>query len=281
MAATDDDLDDPSTRREQQEEEEKGQAPQKSYETILEQQILAGVTELERPAPSLFLSGLSAGLDVSLSLLLMAAMRTLTAGELPHVVAEILVANMYSAGFLFVVLGRSEMFTEHTTIAVLPVLDGRASLLQLGRLWGLIYIANMIGATAFAAFAAFIGPQLGVIQPQAFGDIASSVVNHPGWVILLSAVLAGWLMGLLTWLVSASRDTISQIFIVWLVTFGIGFLHLHHSVVGTAEVLAGVFSGLGATMADFWITLFWTTLGNIIGGVVFVALLKWGHAHSS
>lgn len=280
--ATTDDLDDASARREQQQEEEKGQTPQKGYETILEQQILAGVTELERPASALFLSGLSAGLDVSLSLLLMAAMRTLTAGgELPHVVAEILVATMYSAGFLFVVLGRSEMFTEHTTIAVLPVLDGRASLRQLGRLWGLIYTANIIGATAFAAFAAFIGPRLGIIKAEAFGEIASGVVSHPGWVILLSAVLAGWLMGLLTWLVSASRDTISQVFIVWLVTFGIGFLHLHHSIVGTAEMLAGVFSGLGATLADFWITLFWTTLGNIIGGVVFVALLKWGHAHSS
>ena len=43
--------------------------------------------------------------------------------------------------------------------------------------------------------------------------------------------------------------------------------------------MAGVFSGKGATLADFWITLLWTTLGNIVGGVVFVALLKWGHAH--
>jgi formate/nitrite transporter FocA (FNT family) len=43
-----------------------------------------------------------------------------------------------SSGFLFVILGRSELFTEHTTLAVLPVLDGRASLRQLGRLWGLI-----------------------------------------------------------------------------------------------------------------------------------------------
>ena len=134
MATQLDDLDDAGSRREQQQEEEKGQAPQKGYETILEQQILVGITELERPASGLFLSGLSAGLDVSLSLLLMAAMRTLTAGELPHVVSEILVANMYSAGFLFVVLGRSELFTEHTSVAVLPVLDGRATLAQLGRL---------------------------------------------------------------------------------------------------------------------------------------------------
>lgn len=55
------------------------------------------------------------------------------------------------------------------------------------------------------------------------------MVEHPGWVILLSGVLAGWLMGLLSWLVAASRDTIGQIFIVALVTTAIGIAHLHHA----------------------------------------------------
>ena len=271
---------DPAERRNRHKEEEKGEEPQKSYETILEQEIAAGLTELERPAPALLLSGLSAGLDVSLSLLLMAVMKTLTADQ-PHAVSEILVALMYSAGFLFVVLGRSELFTEHTTLAVLPVLDGRASLAQLGRLWGLIYVANQAGAALFAAFLAFLGPKLGVIETPVFGEIASGLVAHPGWVILLSGVLAGWLMGLLSWLVAASRDTISQIFIVALVTTAIGIAHLHHAVVGTAEVLAGVFSGQGATLGDFGKFLFWATLGNILGGVFFVALIKFGHIRSS
>ncbi|HEY4561537.1 MAG TPA: formate/nitrite transporter family protein [Thermoanaerobaculia bacterium] len=271
---------DPSERRNRHKEEEKGQEPQKSYETILEQEIAAGLTELERASPALLLSGLSAGLDVSLSLLLMAVMKTLTQDQ-PRVVSEILVAMMYAAGFLFVVLGRSELFTEHTTLAVLPVLDGRASLAQLGRLWGLIYVANQAGAAAFAAFLAFLGPRLGVIEPRVFGEIASGLVAPPGWVILLSAVLAGWLMGLLTWLVAASRDTIGQIFIVSLVTTAIGIAHLHHAVVGAAEVLAGVFSGQGATWPDFAKFLLWATLGNILGGVFFVALIKFGHIRSS
>jgi formate/nitrite transporter FocA (FNT family) len=277
-----DDLHDASdSRRTQNQEREQSEEPQKSYETILEQEITAGLTELERPAAALLLSGLSAGLDVSLGLLLMAVMRTLTEGVLSKPVSEILVAMMYASGFLFVVLGRTELFTEHTTLAVLPVLDGRASLKQLLRLWALIYVANQTGAAAFAAFLTFLGPHLGVIEPRVFGDIASGLVDHPGWVILLSAVLAGWLMGLLSWLVAASRDTIGQIFIVGLVTTAIGLCHLHHAVAGTAEVLAGVFSGRGATMADFGKFLLWATLGNLIGGIVFVALLKFGHIRSS
>jgi formate/nitrite transporter FocA (FNT family) len=144
----------------------------------------------------------------------------------------------------------------------------------------LIYVANQAGAAAFAAFLVFLGPRLGVIEPKVFGSIASGLVDHPGWVILLSAVLAGWLMGLLSWLVAASRDTIGQIVIVTLVTTAIGLCHLHHAVVGTAEVLAGVFSGQGATAADFGKFLFWATLGNILGGFFFVALIKFGHIRS-
>jgi formate-nitrite transporter family protein len=277
-----DDLqEDPAERRSRNKEDEKGQEPQKSYETILEQEIAAGLTELERPAKALLLSGLSAGLDVSLGLLLMAVVHTLTDGVLSKPVSEILVALTYASGFLFVVLGRSELFTEHTTLAVLPVLDRRASLAQLGRLWGLVYIANQVGAAAFAAFLVFLGPRLGVIEPRVFGEIASGLVEHPGWVILLSGVLAGWLMGLLSWLVAASRDTIGQIFIVLLVTTAIGLCHLHHAVVGTAEVLAGVFSGQGATLADFGKFLLWATLGNMLGGFFFVALIKFGHIRSS
>jgi formate/nitrite transporter FocA (FNT family) len=276
-----DDLEDPSARRSRNKEDEKGQEPQKSYETILEQEIAAGLTELERPAKALLLSGLSAGLDVSLGLLLMAVVHTLTDGVLSKPVSEILVALTYASGFLFVVLGRSELFTEHTTLAVLPVLDRRASLKQLGRLWGLVYVANQIGAAAFAAFLVFLGPRLGIVEPRVFGEIASGLVEHPGWVILLSGVLAGWLMGLLSWLVAASRDTIGQIFIVLLVTTAIGLCHLHHAVVGTAEVLAGVFSGEGATMADFGKFLLWATLGNMLGGFFFVALIKFGHIRSS
>jgi formate-nitrite transporter family protein len=259
-------------------EAQEGDSAQKTYREILAEEIATGLRELERPAPGLLLSGLSAGLDVGFSLLLMGVMTTLVRGVLPRPVGEILVANMYSVGFIFVVLGRSELFTEHTTLAVLPVLSGRASLGQLLRLWGLVYVANLAGAAAFGAIAAWVGPALGVVQPWALGEIAHGLVDHPALVMLASGVLAGWMMGLLSWLVSAGRDTVSQILFVWLVTFALGFTHLHHAIAGTTEVLAGLFAGQGITLADFGRFLALATLGNVIGGVVFVAILKFGHA---
>jgi len=273
-----DDLDHQREAGRKKKDEEKEEEPQKGYQTILAQEIKTGLSELERPAHGLFLSGLSAGLDISFSLFLMAILRTRIEGVLSPPVYEILIANSYAVGFLFVILGRSELFTEHTTLAVLPVLDGRASIRQVARLWGLVYTSNQIGAAVFAGLAVLIGPALGVIEPAVFGRIAGEVVEARSWVMLLSAVLAGWLMGLLSWLVAASRDTIGQIFIVWLVTASIGFAHLHHAVVGTTEVLAGVFSGQGATFLDFLRFLAVSSVGNALGGLVFVALIKYGHA---
>jgi formate/nitrite transporter FocA (FNT family) len=250
----------------------------KSYRTILIQQIQEELGELDRPAPGLLLSGLSAGLDIGFSVLLMAVMLTLVEGIFSEPVVRILLANMYTVGYMFVILGRSELFTEHTTLAVLPVLNGSASLRALGRLWILVYATNLLGAAIFAGLVTLIGPALGIIKPEAFGTITRVLDEHPWWVILLSGVLTGWLMGLLGWLVAASRDTISQVFFVWLVTFAIGFSHLHHSITGSVEVLVGIFAGQGYSLADFAHFLLWTTLGNIIGGVFFVALIKYSHA---
>jgi formate/nitrite transporter FocA (FNT family) len=250
---------------------------QKTYQTILEQEITEGLRELDRSMAGLFISGVSAGLDVSFSLFLIAVMMTITRGQMGPAVQEILSAAMYRVGFVLVVLGRSELFTEHTTRAVYPVLHGRAPVLRLFRLWAVIYVANLVGTAVFAEIAAAIGPALGVIDSRVLGEIAERVVDHPGWVIFFSGLLAGWLMGLLSWLVSAARDTTSQVLLVGLITWSIGIAHLHHAVVGSVEVLAGIFARQGVDFRGFGHFLLWTTLGNAAGGVFFVALFKYGH----
>ena len=254
------------------------QTAKKASRQILHHELVEALDALERSKKRLFASGLSGGLDIGFSLLLMATMYSVAEGLVPKPVFEMLVASMYSIGFIFVVIGRSELFTEQTTLAVLPVLNGEASIRSLLRLWVLVYTANQLGAAIFAGLVVLIGPSLKIIEVEALGAIARSVVDHPWWVILLSAILAGWMMGLLTWLVAAGRDTISQIVIVAVITTAIGFTHLHHSVVGTVEVLAGVFSGQGVTIADFFHFLLWASLGNAIGGPVFVALIKYSYA---
>lgn len=248
---------------------------------ILQEEIQEGRAAIRRSTGGLFLSGLSAGLDIGFGLFLSGVALTVVGGSLPRPISELLLANMIAVGFVFVVLGRSELFTEQTTLAVLPVLNGKASVGSLLRVWVVVYVANLVGAAMFAALAATIGPALAVIEPSAFEAIATAKTSHPGWVIFLSALLAGWLMGLLSWLVAATRDTISVIAITWLIGAVIGFAHLHHVVAGSVEVLAGVFAGRSVSATDYAHFLLWTTLGNAIGGPLFVSVLKYGHAIGS
>lgn len=260
-----------------QERDHPREEPLKAYGTILAQQISQAETELQRPTRELLLSGFAAGIEIGFGPFLMALVLTSTQGVYSEPTVELLIATAYSVGFIIVILGRSELFTEHTALAVQPVLARRASVGRLLRLWGLIYVANIAGAAVFAAFAAWIGPELGEAESWAFTQIASKYVDHVWWLLLIGGILAGWLMGLLAWLVTAGRDTIGQIVLIWLVTTGISLAHLQHSIAGTVEVLAGVFSGPEITWTEFGRFLFWATLGNAIGGVVFVALLKYGH----
>ena len=255
--------------------------PRKPAIRILEQQIQSGLNELERSTSGLFMAGLSAGMDLGFSIFLMGVLMTLDQGRMPRPLNEIVVATAYAIGFILVVIGRSELFTEHTALAVLPVLNNQANVKQLMRLWAIIFSSNILGGAIFAGLVVLIGPALGVIDPSVFGDIAHLLIDHPFWVILLSGLLAGWLMGLLSWLVAAARDTVSQILIILLITFTIGLGHLHHAIAGSIEVLTGLFAGQGVTWAQYGFFLLWTTIGNSIGGVFFVAVIKYGHVIQS
>jgi formate/nitrite transporter FocA (FNT family) len=255
-----------------------GQGKQKSYRQILAEEIESGLHEHQRSSHGLLLSGFSAGLDVSFSLFLMAVAMTLSHNRLADPVVQLLMGGFYSVGFIFVVIGRSELFTEHTTLAVLPVLNRRTTVPSLLRLWVLVYAGNVAGAALFAYFAVLVGPALGTAEPWAFGIIAHELVKHGGATLTASAVLAGWLMGLMSWLVMAARDTIGRIVIIWIIAFAIGFAKLPHAILGTTEVLSGVFAGTGADLPAFGRFLGYTTLGNALGGVIFVALIKYSHS---
>ncbi|MGH7105426.1 MAG: formate/nitrite transporter family protein [Acetobacteraceae bacterium] len=257
------------------------ETPQKSYHTILEQHVAQAQEELERPAGGLLLSSLSAGLDLGFGPLLMAVLLTLSGGTWPHPVTGAVLAAAYTVGFVFVVLGRSALFTEQTTSAVLPVLARRASLLQLARLWSLVLVGNIAGGTLFALFLATLGLHLHIVDAAAFGTIAHKLLDVPWWTMWGSAVVAGWLMGLLAWLMAASRDTIGQIVFVSMTTFLIGIAGFHHSIAGTIEVLLALFAKAGPTWADYGRFISAAAVGNAVGGVLFVAILKFGHVRAS
>jgi formate-nitrite transporter family protein len=254
---------------------------QKSHHTILEQQLAEATEELERPWKALFLSALTAGLDLGFGPFAMVAVDTLTADVLSRPVQHLLLANVYTIGFVYVVLAHSALFTEHTTSAVLPVLDRRASPAQLARLWSIVLLGNLLGAFLFSYAAVLLGTGLRITDAAAFTRLANTVIDDGPGVMFASAVAAGWLMGLLTWLTTAARSTGAQLIVIWLTTVVIGLAGLHHSIAGTTEVAMGMLAGAGIGLSDLLRFLALAVTGNAVGGVVFVALLKYGHIRQS
>lgn len=200
-------------------------ASPKSKSTVLDEQIDIALTEMERSRPGLFLAGLAAGLDIAFGPLLMVTLLALVSGEWGAPLIELAIATAYAFGFVLVVLGRTELFIEHTTLAVLPVLDDQATLRSLFRLWGLIYVGNVVGGSLFTAGLVWFVPRYDIAQPAVITEISAPFIGKGLLPLFAGAIIAGWLMGLLSWLVTAAQDTLSRVVFVTLIAAVIGVLH--------------------------------------------------------
>ncbi|MBN1387004.1 MAG: formate/nitrite transporter family protein [Bacteroidales bacterium] len=249
----------------------------KRVDEIFDEQIEMAMHEHRRSNRDLFMSAVSAGLEIGFTVFLMAAVYTKFHGLVNPSILDVLLAISYPLGFIFVVIGRSELFTEHTTLAVLPVLNKDATIKSLLVLWLVIYAGNLLGGYIFSAIMAIIPERLGAVEVGSFESLAFSLIDHPWYIITGSAILAGWLMGLLSWLVTASQETISRILIIALITTVIGIGGLHHCIVGSIEVFTAALTSKSVGMGEYLHVQIWSTLGNIIGGVVFVAFAKFSH----
>lgn len=247
----------------------------KPLEQIYEQQLEEGLREYQRSPRGLFFSALLAGLELGFSLYFMGVVHELMKSTLNVGSLQIATSIAYPLGFIFVILGKSELFTEHTTLSVLPMLNGRKKPGDLIRIWGTIYFGNWLGGLLMAILLVVVCASKGIISLETFEEIGLHFVDYSNPVIFGSAVLAGWLMGLVSWLVTSAQDTISRIVIIFLVTTVIGLGRLHHCVVGSIELIAGIISSDELGITDYVRVQLFATLGNIVGGVGFVALIKY------
>lgn len=274
-------LTDSDSESEQSEEAEQPPADQmdtqRSYSAIFYNQLEEGMMTLNRPAAGQFVSSVSCGLDISLGPFMMIALLTTLSGAVADPIVHTITPILYTFGFIFVILGRSELFTEHTTLAVLPVLDGRTSLSKLARLWGIVYSGNIIGGIVMGVFGAWATVALEIIEPKYLIKTGMTFIHLSPEGVFAGAIIAGWLMGLLSWMLTSAGDTISRIVLIVFTTYLIGFGHMPHCVAGNIEVLAAMMAGAPISMAAWAQFLAITSIGNAIGGVVFVSLIKYGH----
>jgi formate-nitrite transporter family protein len=227
--------------------------------------------ELKRSVLSLGISGFAGGIFMGLSGLGVA----ISSASLPPSLSTRFIAQMfYPLGFLVVILGRAQLFTENTLYPVALLLAERRHLRLVLRLWGIVFFANIAGTLAFALLVSHTP----ALRPQfllSLVEVGREAVERSGGAIFWSGVIAGWVIAMVAWMVSASHSISGSVIVIWGLTFFIGLGHFAHCIAGSGEVLTAVLMHqVPWTGYLHWILL--AATGNICGGVIIVTLLEYG-----
>jgi formate/nitrite transporter FocA (FNT family) len=229
-----------------------------------------GEAELSRPSSALAWSGFAAGLSMGFSL----AGEGLIRSHLPEASWTPLLAKFgYTFGFVIVVLGRQQLFTENTLTAIVPLLMWRtwSCLKNVLRLWAVVLLTNLAGVCLFA----WVIGNTGVFSPEAkeaFSQIGRAAMQHSFGTIFLKGIFGGWLIALMVWLLPAAE--VARVGIIIIMTYLVGLGELSHIVAGSVEAFYLVGTGqasFGAFLVSYALP---TLLGNIIGGVSIAAALN-------
>jgi len=229
-----------------------------------------GEEELRRPVSALAWSGLAAGLSMGFSFLTEALFRT----SLPDTPWRTLITNLgYPVGFLIVIIGRQQLFTENTLTAIIPLLARRSlSILRsVLKLWAVVLIANLAGAHIFA----WVVSRTPLMHPkirEAMKQIAMAAADVSPGSAILRGIFAGWLIARVVWMLAATDS--SRVTIIVILTYIVGLANLTHVVVGSVEVLYLVMLGVKSWLSFLTGYTLPTLLGNIIGGVSLVSALN-------
>jgi formate-nitrite transporter family protein len=243
----------------------------KSAHEIFETVSSQARDELERSTPALAVSGLSAGITMGLTGLGVATMQSFLGDGGP---ARTISMLLYPLGFIAVIVGRAQLFTENTLYPVVLVLREKRHIRNTARLWVTVFAANVAGALLFALLAARTAALPPSIR-EALVRLGTDAVHRGVAEVFWSAIIGGWIIALVAWLVAASQWSIAHIAVTFLLTYLVGAGHFAHCIAGSGEGLSAWASGsVSAGQFVRWLAV--ATTGNIIGGVVIVSLLNYG-----
>lgn len=237
------------------------------YETVRRM----GDEEMARPAVSLWWSGIAAGMSISFSLLAQGILHA----HLPDSPWRMLVTCLgYTVGFLMVVLGRQQLFTENTLTAVLPLMASfsRTALWKLLRLWTIVLAANLVGtlfAAAFCTFTPVLSPEL----RDSMLEVSRQITQNDWIESFIKGISAGFLMATMVWLMPGA--TSAQFHVVIAMTYLIAAGEFAHVIAGSMEAFMLLLDGqigLPFLLGDFLLPVL---LGNIVGGTALFGLIAY------
>ncbi|MFP4625033.1 MAG: formate/nitrite transporter family protein [Natronomonas sp.] len=223
--------------------------------------------EITSSVRELFFSGLAAGFAITITYLLYASMSATTDNKL-------FASVLYPLGFIYIILGGYQLYTENTLPPVALSFERLASLPALIRHWIIVLAGNFTGG-ALGAIALAYG---GVFEPEAAivaADLAQKGVETPGWDLFFKAAFAGLIVAGVVWVDFAARDTISRLVIVYLAFLAIPLGNLFHVVVSFTEVSYLVVLGELGVVTGMTSFVLPVLVGNTLGGVLLVTVVNY------
>lgn len=263
--------DDVSAVEEESEEQSVTDATRLSARLIYEVIRRDGEEELGRPNTSLIWSGFTAGILISFSVIGEAIFRA----NLPDTSWRFLVENLgYSLGFLLVIMGRMQLFTENTITTVLPLMARFCweCIRNTMRLWGMVLVANVVGAFVAAGFIA-LTPAFPPEVVAAIDDLSHHAVDMGFFEAFFRAMPAGVLIAALVWMMPSlpAADVAMVVIFTWLIAAG-DFSHVVAGSVEMAYLIVTGQLGLAQGFGGFFIPVL---AGNIVGGTVVFTMMAW------
>ena len=237
-----------------------------SSDEVFQRIVADAEHEVTSSTRELFFSGLAAGFAITITYLLYANMSAATDG--------ILAALLYPLGFIYIIIGGYQLYTENTLPPVALTLERLASVPALFRHWMVVLSGNFLGG-ALGAVALAYG---GVFDPATAAvavEIAEKGVETPVWDLFFKAAFAGLIVAGVVWMDFASTETISRLAVVYLAFLAIPLGNLFHVVVSFTEVVyLMLVSDLGFATGMFGFVLP-VLLGNTLGGVLLVTVVNY------
>lgn len=204
---------------------------------------------------------------------------------------RIMAGSAFSLGLMLVVIAGAELFTGNN-LMLSSVLTREITFSDMLKRWGVVYLANFIGSLLLAAIFYFSGLWKtgdGALGVAAVGIAAKKVAlgfNEA----LFRGVGCNWLVCLAVWMALAARQTIGKIFAIFFPIMGFVAIGFEHCVANMYFIPAGIFLKTWADLPVIrnagpdtlnWLSFAWNnlvpvTIGNIIGGAVFVGMSYWG-----
>jgi formate/nitrite transporter FocA (FNT family) len=240
---------------------------------IVDEGALIGAKRLHRPVVGDAMTAFIGGMSVSFGAVAMAWAAASLGNQPPPSPAHLVGSLAFPIGFIILLVGKTELFTENFFLPVTAVLERRGTLRQLAQLWGVSLLFNLLGGLVFALLIS----RPGVLDhgpAQHMTELAMAKIEYPFWTALVKALFAGWLMTLLTWLLVAVEGIGPRLLIIWAMATLIVLGGFNHVVISASEIFMAMFLGAPITPSAWLLRNFLPALaGNVLGGVVFVTLL--------